>query len=104
MRKPKVVLNNWSVVMHGNPTPYTAPEQLGRLCLGGDVVGHPSFDDGHYVTTSPLVRPFQPTEGPNVLSIRDGMIVETANTLYMLEGVCPKYKAWCDARSYGTST
>ena len=94
MRKPKVVLNNWSVVMHGNPTPYTCPESI-RSCLAGDVVGHPSFDDGHYVTTSPLVRP---------VSIRNGMIVETANTLYMLEGVCPKYKAWCDANSYSVST
>ena len=91
MRKPKVVLNNWSVVMHGNPTPYTCPESI-RSCLGGDVVGHPNFDDGHYVTTSPIVG--------DPLSIRDGMIVHTANTQYILEGVCPKYKAWCDANSY----
>jgi len=103
MRKDKVVLKNWYVQGHGKPTPYTPPEAV-RTCLGGDVVGHPRFEDGHHVTTSPLVRPFQPVLGPNVLSIRDGMIVETANTLYMLDGVCPKYKAWCDANSYATST
>ena len=49
------------------------------------------FDDGHFIKSSPIVGP---------VSIRDGMIIETANTLYMLEGVCPKYKAWCDANSY----
>jgi len=100
VRKPKVVLKHWSVVMHGNPTPYTSPESV-RSCLAGDVVGHPSFDDGHYVTTSPLVALQSCVVG---LSIRDGMIVETANTLYMLEGVCPKYKAWCDVNSYATSS
>ena len=96
MRMPKVVLNNWSVIGHSvvGSLPYCPPEAV-RLCLAGEVVGHPSFDDGHYVTTSPLVG-----SGP----VRDGMIVETANTLYMLKGVCPKYKAWCDANSYTVST
>jgi hypothetical protein len=102
MRKPKVVLNNWSVVMHGNPTPYTCPETI-RSCLAGDVVGHPSFDDGHYVTTSPIVSHVW-RDPLGVSRIRDGMIIETANTLYMLEGVCPKYKAWCDANSYSVTT
>ena len=96
MRKPKVVLNNWSVIGHSvvGSLPYCPPEAV-RLCLAGDVVGHPRFDDGHFIKSSPIVGP---------VSIRDGMIIETANTLYLLEGVCPKYKAWCDANSYSVST
>jgi len=90
MRKPKVVLVNWSVVMHGNPTPYTCPESV-RSCLAGDVVGHPEFDDGHHVTTSPIVGP---------ISVRDQQIVETHNTLYLLDGPHPKYKEWCASNSY----
>ena len=102
MRKDKVVLKNWYVQGHGKPTPYTPPETI-RSCLGGDVVGHPRFEDGHHVTTSPIVSHVW-RDPLGVSRIRDGMIIETANTRYMLDGVCPKYKAWCDANSYATST
>ena len=94
MRKPKVVLKNWFVQGYGSVDAYTPPEVV-RVCLGGEVVGHPRFDDGHPVTTSPII---------GSVSIRDGMIVQTANTQYMLEGVSPRYKAWCDANSYEVST
>ena len=94
MKKPQVVLVNWSI--KGDINPYRAPEQFGPR-LAGEVVGHPNHDDGHYVTTSPLVWNGS-LEGDT--AIRDQMIVETANTLYLLEGVDPKYKAWCDANSY----
>ena len=94
MRKPKVVLKNWFVQGHGRNDPYKPPEVV-RVCLGGDAVGHPRFKDGHPITTSPII---------GSVSLRDGMIVHTANTLYMLDGVCPKYKAWCDANSYSVGT
>ena len=94
MRKPKVVLKNWFVQGYGTFDAYTPPEAV-RLCLAGEVVGHPRFADGHFIKSSPIVGP---------VSVRDGMIIETANTLYMLDGVCPKYKAWCDANSYSVST
>ena len=97
MRKDKVVLKNWFIQAHGEPTPYTPPEAI-RTCLGGEVVGHPRFEDGHQIITSPLVL------WNGHLSIRDGDIVETANSLYMLDGVCPKYKAWCDANAYTVNT
>ena len=113
MRKPKVVLKNWSVIAHGERDPYQPPEAM-RQCLAGDVIGHPCFDDGHFVTTSPIVgagtldehgySPSYLLEGVVPLDIRDGMIVQTANTLYMLDGVCPKYKAWCDTNAYSVST
>ena len=97
MRKPKVVLNNWYVAGFDDTwvDAYTPPEAV-RLCLAGEVVGHPRFADGHFIKSSPIIG------GP--LSIRDGMIIETENTLYMLEGVCPKYKVWCDANAYSVST
>ena len=98
MRKHKVVLKNWFVQGYGTFDAYTPPEAV-RLCLGGDVVGHPRFKDGHHVTTSPIIGGYE-----QKISIRDGMIVHTANTQYMLDGVCPKYKEWCDANSYRVST
>jgi len=98
MKKPQVVLNNWAVM--GESDPYKAPEQFGPR-LSGDVLGHPKHDDGKHVTTSPLVRRLAVRNtGTNILPLRDGMIVETANTYYKLDGVDPKYKAWCDVRAY----
>ena len=90
MRKPQVVLVNWSVVAYDAANPYMPPEAV-RMALSGDVVGHPDFEDGHYVTTSPIVGP---------VSVRDGMIIETANTMYLLDGPHPKYKEWCATNSY----
>ena len=90
MHKPQVVLTNWFVVAGGGMDVYKAPETV-RSCLAGDVVGHPDFDDGHHVTTSPIVGP---------VSVRDGRIIETANTLYLLDGPHPKYKEWCSTNSY----
>jgi|TARA_R100001132_G_C3246288_1_gene75117 hypothetical protein len=91
MRKPKVVLNNWYSLAEP-VTPYQAPEVQGRPRLGGDVVGHPNHKDGHHVNTSRIVQ--------YTLKLRDGLIVETDNTLYLLDGICPKYKAWCDENGY----
>ena len=52
-RKPQVILVNWSLTSRAVDV-YQAPETV-RMCLAGDVIGHPCFEDGHYVNTSPIV-------------------------------------------------
>lgn len=112
MSKPQVNLVNWSVISRGGETPYQAPEQA-FSCLAGDAVGHPHFEDGHRINSSRIVgagtfddhgySPSYLLVGVVPLDIRDGMLVETSNTIYLLDGVCPKYKAWCDANAYAVS-
>lgn len=52
----KYKLNNWSVVSAANP--YLAPE-LSRMCLMGEVEGHPERDDGKTIVTSSIVGKFR---------------------------------------------
>ena len=47
------VLDNWSTIFASND-PFLAPE-LNQMALQGNVYNHPRFDDGEFVTTSPIV-------------------------------------------------
>ena len=78
--KPTVWLDSWAIVPHDD-SPYLAPE-LRRMCLHGKVTGHPSFDNGEYVTTS-------------VVLASNGREVETHNTIYNLGMMSADYKKWC---------
>ena len=71
--KPQVSIYNWSVIT--NPNSYQAPEAI-TVYLAGDALDHPDgpgFNTN--VRTSRIVR----------LDLK-GRQVETANTLYTLEG------------------
>lgn len=65
-------MKNWSVVL-GSRNYYLAPE-LDYLALAGEIFDHPKFDDGSYVTTSPIVS-------------SDGLKISTkSNSVYLLDG------------------
>ena len=44
-------LENWSV--QADPDPYKAPEMKSSV-LVGEVHGHPTYEDGSVITTSPI--------------------------------------------------
>lgn len=77
-------LENWSV--RGDSSPYIPPEQR-TLILRGEVYGHPRFEDGEVIWTSPIV---------NV----DGRIVKTKNSEYELGGVEQDFLRWCSENGH----
>ena len=74
-------IENWSV--NGEDNPYVPPEQQ-RVCLYGEVYGHPAFPDGHVVLTSAIVH----VEGRKVIT-RSGSV-------YTLGTIHPDYLKWCE--------
>ena len=76
------MLKNWSVQLAAGDR-YSAPEQQ-LLMLCGVVVGHPTFEDGHRIQTSAIVR----TRGRSVWT--------ESGSHYQLEGEpTAGYVAWC---------
>lgn len=71
-------LESWSVT-GGNYHPYTAPE-LRTLHLQGMVYGHPMFDDGHPVLTTPIV------------GVDDDRVVTKSGSVYELGEVDAMYE------------
>lgn len=69
--KPVVTLKEWGVVA-GSDDPYMPPE-VGGIRLKGSAYGHPRHKDGEVVKTG-------------VVQKVDGRIIETTNTVYVLEG------------------
>lgn len=70
-------LESWSVT--GGNNPYTAPE-LRTLHLQGMVYGHPMFDEGHPVLTTPIV------------SVVDDRVVTKSGSIYELGEVDAAYE------------
>ena len=68
-------INNWSIV--GDT--YSAPE-LQRLCLKGEVYGHPRIEDGEMVKTSSI----KGLDGEHIISY--------SGTKYQLGSVDPDYE------------
>lgn len=81
-------INFWSIT--GNPNPYCPPE-LQTVHLSGAVTGHPRFEDGERITTSPIVG-FDP----------DTQIVTTrSGSQYKLGlDVSPSYLQWLREQGY----
>ena len=73
-------LENWSVGSQ-NLTPYTAPE-LSQPRLMGEVYGHPNFDNGERITTSPIEK------------INGWVITTLSGSVYELGGVSREYEEW----------
>jgi len=74
-----VKLEDWSVTAIGGP--YTAPE-LWREALYGKVYGHPKFNNGDKVRTSPIKKV-------------DGRMITTASgTVYKIGKISPIYRKW----------
>lgn len=68
----KKILKEWAVVL-SYKNPFLPPE-ANPICLAGKVYGHPRFDDGHSVRTSPVI-------GAN------GREISTeSGSVYLLEG------------------
>jgi len=80
MPKPVVFLDNWSIV-NEDSGPYAAPETISRR-LSGTASGHPMYEDGTKITTSPILR--------STWNRR----VETKHTIYSLGMRHPDYKEW----------
>ena len=74
-----VRIENWSVVADQSD-PFKAPEAR-PVCLHGKAYGHPNFDDGAEITTSPIlgVSPENPRE------------IRTHSRVYLLGEVDPGY-------------
>lgn len=72
-------LENWSVVTA--PDPYVAPEMRTNR-LNGDVYNHPSFPEGHCITTS------------KIESCKDGAIITRSGSVYALGVVDHIYEAY----------
>ena len=85
-KKPKVGLDDWSMVPSADVNPYMAPEHPARQpVLYGCVTGHPLHEDGTYVTTSRILA-------------SAGHEVETYNTVYNLGSMDVGYKKWCSSQ------
>ena len=92
LRKPRAILRNWAVRVMADA--YTAPECITTF-LAGEVYGHPDFKDGHRIYTSHVEHRGK---------FEDGDTVETQNTRYILDGICPHYKKWNDLKPCHKST
>ena len=71
-------MENWAVVFTDHE--YTAPE-LRVPKLGGNVYGHPRFEDGEEVVTSRIV------------SIENKKVLTESGSLYELGEINPNYEA-----------
>lgn len=71
-------IENWSICDTSND-PFMAPERRAKR-LQGNVYGHPSFEDGHPITTSRIVEHDYPSK-----------TVMTVNTVYKLGTIDPLY-------------
>jgi len=81
--KPRVWLDDWSLVPSADMNPYMAPEHPARRpLLYGRVMGHPRYKNGTYVTTSCILA-------------SAGREVETNNTIYNLGLMSEGYREWC---------
>ena len=82
-----IKINRWIIVFPEHISPYTAPELITQH-LNGDVVGHPKFEDGKNITTSPIVG-------------SEGIYVKTqSGSLYELIDPHPDYeKQFPDAKN-----
>lgn len=72
-------LENWCVTSR-TIDPYKAPEQ-GAKCLGGNAYGHPRFEDGHPVTTSPIIKVDPDTR----------QVTTKSGSVYVLGSIDPRY-------------
>jgi len=70
-------IESWSVAGGGDP--YTAPE-LRTLHLQGIVYGHPKFEEGHPIVTTPII------------GIADGGVVTKSGSVYQLGAVDTMYE------------
>ena len=74
-------LENWSIV-NSKDNPFLAPE-LRRRSLHGNVYGHPVFEDGKSIKTSPLIE----------IDLEKN-VAKTQNTEYVLGEVSTPYMQW----------
>jgi hypothetical protein len=82
-QKPSARLENWAVVPSGNIATYKELK-AGNL-LVGRVFGHPTFAEGAFIFSSPI------------LSLDTGAnIAETRNTAYLLGEASREYKVWSE--------
>ena len=70
-------LEQWSIINTGSP--YAGPELVSQR-LHGRVYGHPRFDDGEWVTTSPIK------------AVEDGVVTTYSGSQYELGEVDPQYE------------
>lgn len=78
----EVRIENWELIfVPEDRNPYMAPE-LWPSRLGGEVYGHPDFEDGEWITSSIIVD-------------TNGYRVKTKSRVYCLGNVHEKYAAWC---------
>lgn len=82
MTKPVVVLQNWALHMSEAASPYMAPELIPAR-LSGKCYGHPSFEDGEDIVTSPVIK-----------RMDDDETYETNNTIYKVGKKHPDYELY----------
>ena len=77
-------MENWSIVAGSSEeqSPYLAPELI-RPHLHGEVYGHPNFKEGERIMTAPI-------------TICEGLVAETPNTLYYLGLISYDFAKWCE--------
>ncbi len=81
-----VRIENWSVLSNAGIDGVTDGQQV--RWLHGFVHGHPSFVDGHEVTTSVIIGGSTRTE--------DGHVVQTRSRQYLLGAPSKSYIAWLE--------
>lgn len=83
-----IFLENWSITSKkGNPF---RPPELNRPRLQGNVIGHPRFDNGTFIVTSPIIMLNRIVNG-----LEDYTIITTQNTEYRIgkANISPEYEA-----------
>lgn len=75
-------LSQWAVGPLGT-VPLQDPSLAQDLVCHGTVLDHPEFADGKKILTSRVLE----------LNTKEGTLV-TANRVYRLGAICPKYKQW----------
>ena len=80
-------LENWELRFYAEGDEWSPPETR-RLSLAGEVYGHPNWEDGHFITTSPIMR----DAGPG--------LIKTINSVYELGNPNPEYIEHCKEKGY----
>jgi len=76
-----IKINNWNITVYPLLVNPCAPPEMIRKSLQGNVYGHPGFEDGKHIITSPIKSV-------------DKRKITTENTIYVLGKIDPKYRKY----------
>lgn len=86
-----IILKNWGYQVYPAAMEIAGVRVFPIICLWGDAYGHPRFEDGHKVTTSPI-KGLDPVKSA---------ILTQSGSVYILEDINPEFEKHIpDARKF----